>query len=74
MSLWCWCFYRRFLLLTPDPPSCGAFPGKPRPQIPSGQLGEGGRCYLQLTQDGMVLDAREQDAHSIGPIVEVGDS
>ena len=54
--------------------SCGASPRKPRPQEPSGQLGEGGRCYLQLTQDRMVLDAREQDSHSIGPIVQVGDS
>lgn len=38
------------------------------------QLDQGGRRYLQLTQDRMVLNAGEQDSHGIGAIVQVGDS
>lgn len=35
---------------------------------------EGGGHYLQLPQHGMVLDAREQDSHSVGTVIQVGDS
>lgn len=59
------------------PLSCrapSACPGTPRCCGTSGWLGQGREGYLQLPQDGMVLNAGEQDTHGVGPVVQVGDS
>lgn len=39
-----------------------------------GRQSQAGGCYLQLPQDGVVLDAREQDSHGVGAVVQVGNS